>query len=280
MKYSPFVAFSALACTALLTLSPCASADVKSMSLLQAGDVAVEDLPKELDHWFGLYQMEEAFIVSAISISVEPYFHEAANTPEEKEDKGAWSGRLVKAQPLPLKERRDQLLSEPLLLIRSTTLRPGPVETSFPGHGSSEYRETGSFAPLQSISMNLGDKSYQIDGSFGGETCRLSLRNVGLVPATSKRLKDQVIFDRMPDNLVKFPEGVRKVGYIPGFCGQGWTSYPKLVWAGDLDRDSKIDLILDQEHDSTYSRYLLLSSAADKGEQVKLIGHFTRPSGC
>jgi len=58
------------------------------------------------------------------------------------------------------------------------------------------------------------------------------------------------------------------------------ADYPKLIWAGDLDKDGKMDLLLDTqlddypyECDSNY--VLFLSSFAEKGQSVKKVAEYT-----
>lgn len=53
----------------------------------------------------------------------------------------------------------------------------------------------------------------------------------------------------------------------------------KVIWAGDLDRDGKVDLILSKNFENGESKQLLLSSKAKQKEFVKLVAEVTR-TGC
>lgn len=57
-------------------------------------------------------------------------------------------------------------------------------------------------------------------------------------------------------------------------------SPPRLVWAGDLDRDGRIDLLMDLTHDYNLTHLaLFLSSAAKEGEFVGLVAEWIT-TGC
>lgn len=55
---------------------------------------------------------------------------------------------------------------------------------------------------------------------------------------------------------------------------------PRLLWAGDIDRDGRPDFIIDTTHKYSYAApSLFLSSAAGEGELVKLVATF-KQYGC
>ena len=54
----------------------------------------------------------------------------------------------------------------------------------------------------------------------------------------------------------------------------------RLLWAGDLDRDGKLDLYVSvTQHYNVSERKLFLSSQADEGQLVKEVADFVT-SGC
>ena len=62
----------------------------------------------------------------------------------------------------------------------------------------------------------------------------------------------------------------------PNSCGEAVS----VVWAGDLDGDGKIDLVLDDQPHYAYRVFyrLFLSSQAEPGKLVKEVAHFTAGS--
>jgi hypothetical protein len=70
--------------------------------------------------------------------------------------------------------------------------------------------------------------------------------------------------------------------YRPGTPEQSIASegFPQILWAGDLDRDGHLDLLLDlTNHYNVSAPTLLLSSLAKKGELVRAVAMF-RTTGC
>lgn len=57
----------------LFLLIPVASLGDERGYILQTGDVLTDDVPEKLDHWFGLYEAADGFILSAVDLAVEPY---------------------------------------------------------------------------------------------------------------------------------------------------------------------------------------------------------------
>jgi hypothetical protein len=76
--------------------------------------------------------------------------------------------------------------------------------------------------------------------------------------------------------LMQYPRGEGEYGHPL----LGNDAQPQLLFAGDLDRDGQLDLILDLGHHYNVSnRVLLLSGAARDGELVREVAHH-RTSGC
>lgn len=56
------------------------------------------------------------------------------------------------------------------------------------------------------------------------------------------------------------------------FVSEMWDVGPYLIWAGDLDRDGKLDLIMDlKTHENTSQIGLFLSSKSTKSNLLKLV---------
>ncbi|NIQ12133.1 MAG: hypothetical protein GWO23_21940 [Gammaproteobacteria bacterium] len=68
----------------------------------------------------------------------------------------------------------------------------------------------------------------------------------------------------------------------PGTGKQSIASeaFPQVLWAGDLDRDGKLDILLDlTDHYNVSAPTLLLSSMAAANELVQPVAEF-RTTGC
>jgi hypothetical protein len=147
----------------------------------------------------------------------------------------------------------------PLLLISHTTaLTPGPVITSFKMK-EGEYSYGLDQFPLN---LRLGHRSY-------------------IVKVVGPDQKTQ------PCPNINFPRNARlvltsgrsqQVLYTLDVCGNDPNWY--LVWAGDLDRDGKLDLYVNvTQHYDISERKLFLSSQARRGRLVREVGSF-ETGGC
>ena len=68
---------------------------------------------------------------------------------------------------------------------------------------------------------------------------------------------------------------------LPEFWRFTYDTGPALLWAGDLDRDGKLDLLYDLRSCYMYNELaLFLSSAAKEGEFVGLVARWTAVGGC
>lgn len=143
---------------------------------------------------------------------------------------------------------------EPMFLVNSDwILQSGPVETAF--NGNNEWLQ--SVSPLK---LKLADSNYEIQiVGDEGEKCWQE----GL-PKNAK--------------LVLTNGDSTQVLYTLQECGNdpGWS----LTWAGDLDKDGKLDLYVNvTQHYNVAERKLFLSSQADEGQLVAEVAEFVT-SGC
>lgn len=143
----------------------------------------------------------------------------------------------------------------PTFLVNSDwILNAGPVETVFADNPEGLER----IAP---VTLNLAGNAYQlkIAGPEDGEKCWP---------------------DGLPKNakLVLTNGSSTQVLYTLEECGSdpAWS----LVWAGDLDRDGKLDLYVSvTQHYNSAQKKLFLSSQADEGQLVQEVAEFAI-SGC
>lgn len=131
--------------------------------------------------------------------------------------------------------------------LRGSALRPGPAIALDPG---------GALAPGRTRAFALANGRWRlVDGCAGaaGQDCELRLEHAG---------RRQVLAHWRPD-----PEW-------PG--GRGYALNFQVEFAGDLDRDGRLDLVLGasayREAGCAY-RYLLLSGVARTGDLVGLAAH-------
>ena len=143
---------------------------------------------------------------------------------------------------------------DPIFLVNSDwVLQSGPVKTVFEGDGE----------PLQSITprklkVDATDYEISIIGDEGEKCWK----------------------DGLPKNakLVLKSGNSSQVLYTLEGCGNdpGWS----LIWAGDLDKDGKLDLYVTvNQHYNIVERKLFMSSQADEGQLVAEVAELVT-TGC
>lgn len=143
---------------------------------------------------------------------------------------------------------------DPIFLVNSDwVLQSGPVKTVFDGDGE----------PLQSITP----RKLEVD------TAEYEIKIIG-------DEGEKCWPDGLPKNakLVLTSGNTSQTLYTLQECGSdpGWS----LIWAGDLDKDGKLDLYVTvNQHYNFMERKLFLSSQADEGQLVAEVAEFVT-SGC
>lgn len=235
--------------------------DLFALPILQNGDISEE--PKDLNNWFGLYLLNnEKSVLVPVELVIKRYHHTVADDPKDINNKSKWSGRTLLVNPETPEKYGLKIVSETeesglIIVLQSKALVPGAIATTFPGNGSFEYRSVGQFGPLGEIGLSLNNETYRLS-SQESDNCRITLiRGDISFEGPSATFARQCIFS-LPSNY----------------------DWPRLVWAGDIDRDKKLDLVFDTDSESSYERELFLSKNVEKDEIVKKSGSFWRPSGC
>ncbi|HEV2827932.1 MAG TPA: hypothetical protein VGW76_10050 [Pyrinomonadaceae bacterium] len=163
------------------------------------------------------------------------------------DDEGQATGKKVSVD-LPL---------EPLFLIRGLkNVSAGPVSTVF-----DKVRSASILDESSAITLTLDQASYVLKVAGSEDTAKCPYqsfpRNARLVLLNGK--SGQVLYT------------LQDCGNDPSW---------KLLWAGDLDRDGKLDLYVSvTQHYNVSERRLFLSSQADEGQLVKEVAEFVT-SGC
>lgn len=147
---------------------------------------------------------------------------------------------------------------EPVFLVNSATmLKPGPAISVF-----SEKVDFNKGLERFPVKLRLGNKSYTlkvVSPDKNPASCQSSSfpKNARLVLVSSKTAQTLYTLDD---------------------CGNDPSWY--LLWAGDLDRDGKLDLYVNvTQHYDFSERKLFLSSRASKGKLVKEVAAFVT-GGC
>lgn len=139
-------------------------------------------------------------------------------------------------------------VNEPLFLVRgSPRFRPGPLETVFderrfiyPAEGFSLQLESGRWFGFQAY----GSAKPAVGGVF------------------------------VDDYEIRMYQGTR-TQTLAEFRRIDWDGPPRLIWAGDLDRDGNLDALLDLSTSYAGNLYVLfISSAAGNGQLVGRVAEF------
>jgi hypothetical protein len=194
--------------------------------------------------WLGLFVNGRGSVLRYSTIKVKRVFDEITDYGTKQK-----TGKRVSVN----------LPGQPLLLISQTTaLTPGPVMTVF--------------------KMKEDDFSHGLE-KFPA-TFKLGRRLYVLKVVTPGKNPEPCRFTSFPKNakLVLISGRSQQVLYTLDVCGNDPNWY--LVWAGDLDRDGKLDLYVNvTQHYDISERKLFLSSQARRGQLLREMGSF-ETGGC
>ena len=196
--------------------------------------------------WLALYKTTDGFELAAVELRIEAAFDAVID-----EDKANPTGKNIRVEP----SRKD----DPVLLIHeagTSTLRPGKVD------GRSFDSTAGQLFPGESIPIEISGAYFQIEaiGSalFDPKSNSLAMKDYELVLAHRDARQ----------SLMKLPE-LRPPEYRQ-----------RLLWSGDLDRDGRVDFLVDlSTHYNETRRTLFLSSLSKEPELVRKVAEFVT-TGC
>lgn len=213
------------------------------VGLLETGEFHGEEVTARTgERWLGLHITNDHSTLIRYRLTVEKVHDPIGDSA------GEMTGKKVTVD-LPL---------EPLFLVKGARmLSSGPVNTIFKAAPDFEK----SLEKIPPLTLKLAGVSYtlKVVGSKDDVKCRLQEfpRNANLILSSGET--EQVLYSL--DN-----------------CGN--DPYWHLLWAGDLDRDGKLDLYVSvNQHYNVSEKRLFLSSQAGEGQLVKEIAEFVT-SGC
>ncbi|HEY9869253.1 MAG TPA: hypothetical protein V6D08_08815 [Candidatus Obscuribacterales bacterium] len=235
-----------VALVALLSFASAAqSAQQTEGSVLQVGSWHGDEVRAETGQlWYGLFRGKNGYELKRTRLEIT-----LAHDPIVDEG-GRQTGKKVTVS--------DRL--EPLFLVRNIPgCKPGPVPTVF----SSSQRTAGAMRLNERRRFNFGSKEYVLSVAGQGELMAksgdtyINSYQITLTAGTTS----QVLASHNDCNLGS---------------GEG----PRLLWAGDLDGDKKLDLLLDvTPHYNMMVLKLFISSRASKGALVVPVAEWTT-TGC
>ena len=216
--------------------------------LSRAGDFHGDEVDAETgERWQGLYPAEGGGALRSVALRVE-----TVRDPIVDGDAGPPTGRRV-TTPLSTVRRDGWVGDDALFLVRPPRpFPPAPVATAFRGAWAVESG---------SLSLSLGGAGYRLGVVEGPEAANEWVTE----PHRAERV---VVLDD--------GETAQAVAHVVDRDG----GRPALLWAGDLDGDGRLDLLLDEsDHYNVSETALYLSSLAASGALVGRAGRH-RTTGC
>ncbi len=197
------------------------------------------------EDWYGLFQIGTVFVLESVAVQAKQCHDPIVDQP------GDSTGISVSVDHS----------EKPLVLVQCRgKLKPGVVPTT-----SSDY------TPIKP-GMPVHLKGYSLAAL--GEVTDEGFRH----PGDLLILNYTLMLYRMPGGSRGQQETKRQV--LVQFERTAYDGLPTLLWAGDLDRDGQLDLLMDIRNHYAGRHYaLFLSSEADNNDLVKLVADL-RLSGC
>jgi len=218
------------------------SAQGEAVAILPTGSLHGDEVPADAaGNWLALVREGNGTTVHPVNISLVP-------EQDMMDEDGEETGRRVGVEP-PL---------EPIVLVRGLGWFTGPVTTA--------------------LMDERIDVAHTLEVRLNTVSSRLSVRC-----GEGSRVEGQ---RQQRCTLVVQSEAVRQALFTYSAYFEGtqrlWASDngPFVLWAGDLDLDGRLDLLLDtSDHENVKEMRLFLSSAAKPGQLVSEVALF-RQVGC
>jgi hypothetical protein len=235
----------------LSLIAATATAHAGDAEILRTGLFHGDEVSAEVaGSWYGLFEEEEGFALVETRVRVQSVFDPLVDMPGEA------TGWLVTA---------DSEV-DPLLLVRGLPgLAEGPVITV--AAGGDDLEVGGSY------SLSEGPRGWYALAAFGTAEAPPDLY-------ASPRVSDyELRLYRHPPLALSGPAEAAVSQQLVHFEAL-MDGRPQLLWAGDLDRDGQLDLLMDATFHYNVSDYTLwTSSGAPEGQLVRQAARFAT-SGC
>jgi hypothetical protein len=216
--------------------------------LLQVGTFHGDEVStRSGDSWFALSRSSKGFELVKVPVNIK-----AVPDPLGDDEKGEPTGKEVTTPPG----------TDPLILLRGVpSLRAGPVVTAFEGDPVHLY-------PGLRMSLQIAEQNYSLyaEGvarrSPAADGAAMEIREyaVGVDTMSEKRSISARLLS------------VETVSDDPGV--------PTLLWAGDLDRDDRLDVLLSTSDHYNLSEVTLYLSSVGDGTPLPIKAAVFRAVGC
>lgn len=158
-----------------------------------------------------------------------------------------------------------------LTYLRGSGLHAGPVvQAQIEGQGTLAPNEAG----LLAQTLQMGGRRYRIDTDCRAENPRAAEPGVLFFDCSI-----QLIDGERTQTLIRM-SGTRSAGNADGRMMLGDDATPALMFAGDLDRDGKLDLIINTTDHYNLTRPVLFLSGAAEGDELLHAVAEHRAVGC
>jgi hypothetical protein len=214
-----------------------------SFDIAQAGCFHGDEVTaRSGEKWSALFQNGPAFDLADVTISVD------SCTDVILDEHGEKTGRSIRVSG----DRTPFLFVRGL---RPTGSKPLKVETAarVGGHAKDPNRPELFLEPGERIRLRLGRNLYEVSAT-GANNRTLA--------------EDQAMFGRR----LRISDSKRRVQELP--------VYGTILWAGDLDRDGKLDLYMDVTTEENAASYALFLSSQASGKELMRMVASRRYVGC
>ena len=215
------------------------------IQILQVGQFHSNEVSaKSGEVWFGLYPTKNGYELISSRITVEAIYDPIVDNKDEKTGK-----KVAVDQPV-----------KPLFLVKGVeSLNGGLVKTVFSGR---EF-----LYPGQTMTLKFDEKDHYALAAFGEAGTRGVARPFG-----------EIIIYNYEIKISHSPWVHSQV--LASFDAIAMDGRPILLWAGDLDRDGKLDLLMDLTNHYNVTVYTLFLSSMSKGNNLlQKVAEF-RTVGC
>jgi hypothetical protein len=218
------------------------SAQREAIAILQTGSLHGDEVPADpAGDWLALVRDGGGAAVHPVSVSLVP-------ERDMMDEDGEETGRRVEVQPA----------LDPIVLVRGLAWFTGPVTTVLMDERVDVDHALE--ARLNTVSSRLSVRCGEASRVEGQRQQRCTL-------VVQRDAVTQAVF-----TYSAYFEGAKRL----------WASNngPFVLWAGDLDLDGRLDLLLDtSDHENVEETRLFLSSAAKPGQLLSEVALF-RHVGC